>query len=213
MSPGVLRPAPAAAALVAASVAIAAEGRPLMRRLLPDGVPMRFWDGYPAGDIVSPSTGARAFYHTHPPGARTIVEHGHFHIFLPRGAMPPGARPLRAPPDQAGLDIVHLVAMSIAPAGLPTGLFTVNRWVTDEWLYPADAIIAALGRFDLCDSPVDPLLGQWLTAAIHLCQAPIAVLLRTRDAALDAGLSGEDRTAEVLSEQPIDLQQMLADAL
>lgn len=174
---------------------------------------MRFWDGYPADDIVSPATAARAFYHAHPPHARRALEHGHFHFFLPRTAMPVNARPMRAPPDGLGIDVVHLVGMSVSLQGLPTGLFTVNRWVTNEWLYPADVILAAFARFDLADYRADPLLAQWLTAAVHLCRAPIEHLLQARDATLSAGLSGEDRTVEVLSEQSIDLQQLLVDAL
>lgn len=205
----------AADALSRATIAMAAEGRPLMRRILPEGVAMRQWDRYPVGDIVSPSTGARAFYHAHPGGSQDTLEHGHFHFFLTVGAMPPGVMPLRGPTERvpAADDAVHVAAMSISVHGLPTALFTLNRWATDEWLYPAPAIIHALDGFDLRDAPGDPLVAEWLTAAVHLCRPKIALILAMRDEALAAGIGGEDREHEQLSRTPVDLQQLLAEVV
>lgn len=71
----------------------------------------------------------------------------------------------------------------------------------------------AFGLFDLRDAPCDPLVATWLTAAVHLCRDEIATLLAARDAALATGISGEDRAHERLSQAPLDLQQLLADAL
>lgn len=205
----------AADALARATIAMAEEQRPLMCRILPEGVPLRLWDRYPLGDIVSPSTGARAFYHAHPNGGADDDEHGHFHFFLPVRAMPADAICLRGPLERlpGADDVVHIVAMAISVRGLPSALFTLNRWATDEWLYPAPAILRALGRFDLRDAPGDRLVAEWLTAAVHLCRDRIATLLAARDAALAAGISGEDRTQEQLSRAPIDVQQLLAEAM
>lgn len=205
----------AADALSRATIAMAAEGRPLMRRILPEGVPMHLWDRYPVGDIVSPSTGARAFYHAHPNAEAEPGEHGHFHFFLTVGAMPAGAMPLRGPTERVPMpdDIVHIAAMAISVTGLPTALFTLNRWATDEWLYPAAAIMQALARFDLRDAPGDPLVGEWLTAAVQLCRPKIATILERRDAVLATGIGGEDRDHEQLSRTTVDLQLLLAEAV
>lgn len=203
----------AAEALARATIAMAQQQRPLMPRVLPPSA-MRLWDRYPQGDIVSPSTGARAFYHAHPDGDDED-EHGHFHFFLPVSAMPADALCLRGPFERlpAADDVVHIAAMAFSTRGLPTALFTLNRWATDEWLYPAAAIMQALARFDLRDAPGDPLVTTWLTAAVHLCRDQIAALLAARDAALATGIGGEDRAHERLSQAPIDLQQLLGDAL
>lgn len=207
-------PAATAHALALATISMAEDGAPLMRRVLPDGA-MHLWDRYPMGDIVA-GNGARAFYHAHPPGERAgMPEHGHFHFFLPRTAMPPEAMPLRGPLERGpgSDDVVHIIAMSFADSGLPTALFTVNRWVTDEWLYPAADIMGALHLFDLADSGFDPLACDWLTAAVHLCRPLIGELLEERDAVLARGVSGEDPAAEVLSHRPLDLQGLLAQAM
>lgn len=205
----------AADALARTTIAMAEQGRPLMRRVLPEGMPMRLWNRYPEGDLVSPATGARAFYHAHPGGGDDQGEHGHFHFFLPLRAMPDDVMPLRGPIERVPMadDIVHIAAMAFSVQGLPTALFTLNRWATDEWLYPAPAILRALARFDLRDAPGDPLVAEWLTAAVHLCRPKIALVLAARDAALAAGVGGEDRDHEQLSRTPIDLQQLLSEAM
>ncbi|WP_066650710.1 MULTISPECIES: DUF6969 family protein [Sphingomonas] len=198
----------AANLLIDATLAMAREGVPLMRRLLPSGVPQHLWDHYPEGDAVAPS-GSRYFYHSHPPEERGTDEHGHFHLFLPRRAMPDPDTPRLAAVEPAH-DGVHLVALSVAPSGLPVRAFTTNRWVTDEWLFDAAAIIAALDRFDLRGAPGDPLVNDWLTAAVALARPVIDALLTSRDATLAAlDPRGEDRAVEVLSSAPLDLQALL----
>lgn len=198
----------AANLLIDASLAMAREGVPLMRRILPAGVPQHLWDHYPADDAVAPS-GSRYFYHSHPPEERGTDEHGHFHLFLPRRAMPdPDAHRLAA--DEAAHDAVHLIALSVASSGLPMRAFTTNRWVTDEWLFDAGAIMAALDRFDLRGAPGDALVNDWLTAAVALARPVIDELLAARDAALAAhDPSGEDRSVETLSSAALDLQALL----
>lgn len=198
----------AATLLIDASLAMAREGVPLMRRILPAGVAQHLWDHYPEGDAIAPS-GSRYFYHSHPPEERSSDEHGHFHLFLPRCTMPDPDAPRLAAGDSAH-DAVHLVALSVAPNGLPTGAFTTNRWVTDEWLFDAAAIMAALDAFDLRGAPGDALVNDWLTAAVALARPVVGDLLAARDAALAAlDPSGEDRAVEILSSVPLDLQELL----
>lgn len=202
------RRAAAAADLIAATIEIAASGRTLMRRVVPeDG--FRVWDHYPPDDAVDRTTGARWFYHAHPPEERGEGEHGHFHLFLNReafGDQDAIAAPAAPAPNDAR--VVHIAAMAIDFAGLPTQLFTVNRWVTDEWLFSGQEILAELGGFDLTHANGDPLVNRWLTAAVATFEPEIAHILAERDRAI-AGVPPaffEDREAEILSSIPIDLQ-------
>ncbi len=192
-----------------------ADGRPLMSRVLPDDGVAEIWEHYPEGDVVNGEAGSRYFYHSHPPGERLDGEHGHFHLFLDKSAMPEGAEALIAPPqiDPATprADVVHLAALAISSEGLPLHWFTCNRWVTDEWLYPAESVISELPRFDLRGEAGDPLVNSWLTAMVGLARDRIAQLLSERDAVLELNdMTGEDRAVEVTSSAAISLERLIA---
>jgi hypothetical protein len=94
--------------------------------------------------------------------------------------------------------------------GRPTALFTTNRWVTDETLYSAETLIAALPRFALDLAHPSWPLNRWLTAMVTLYSAEIAILLRARDAVLES-IDLEDRNVEVLSHHRIDLDAKLVE--
>ncbi len=208
-----MTPETAAAALVNATVEMHDAGIPLMRRILPDTADITLWDHYPPNDQVSKKTGARFFYHCHPPEERGANEHGHFHLFLSKSAMvDPDAFALQPVNNEiVRVDVVHIAALSISADGLPTALFTVNRWVTDEWLFPHTAIAQALPKFDLSDAGGDALVNIWLTALVHVSAPTILGLLEARDIALArANWAGEDRALEILSHTPIDIQSLVA---
>lgn len=183
-----------------------------MRRVLPPEVEAKLWDHYPEHDAVSPHNGSRYFYHCHPVEERGADEHGHFHLFLPKRAMPrrKKARCIPADAEADRADVVHLVALSISPEGLPIAMFTVNRWVCDEWLYSCSDIMSVMNGFDLTDADGDPLVNNWLTAMVHVARPVIEGLLIERDAKLAAAhWDGEDRMLEVLSSAVIDLQALV----
>lgn len=211
---GTERRADAAAKLITATVAMAESGVPLMLRVVPDSG-YRVWDHYPRDDAVDAGTGARWFYHAHPPEERDAGEHGHFHLFLDRDAFD-GLQPRAKPLDSQGPDagVVHIAALSIDLNGLPTKLFTVNRWVTDEWMYDARSILDRLGMFDLSEaSEGDDLVNRWLTAAVATFVPEIERVLTARDRALNAVSDDffEDRSAEILSSVDIDLQHCVTE--
>jgi hypothetical protein len=196
--------------LIDATIAVAAQGVPLMLRVLPGTAPAEIWAHYPTDDAVDPASGSRWFYHAHPPGERDAGEHGHFHLFFAREIFDrAGASAISGPPSGAssGADVVHLFAIAIDITGLPTRLFTVNRWVTDEWLYPAAAIIPQIGRFDLSGASGDALVNAWLTAAVAFFAPQATAVLEARDAAIAAWpeASFEDRGREILSTIAIDV--------
>ena len=97
--------------------------------------------------------------------------------------------------------------------GRPTALFTTNRWVTDETMVPADALIDALPRFAIDLAHPSWPVNRWITALVTLYRAEIADLLRARDSVLAAGPADlpEDRAVEVLSHMPLDLEAKLAE--
>lgn len=206
----------AAHALVDATVRLAGEGLPLMMRVAPPGGAFVVWDHYPPDDCVDRRSGCRWFYHAHPEGERDGGEHGHFHLFFDRTLFRARAdTPLAGPPGgrSSGADIVHLVAIAINGDGLPTRLFTVNRWVTDEWLYPAVAIARRLTRFDLARADGDAFVNAWLTAAVEFFRPEIEAILAARDATIARWTgpdSFEDRSREILSSLPIDINDAVA---
>jgi hypothetical protein len=210
-----MSPRQAAQILLETTVAMHQSGTPLMRRVLPAAdEDAMLWEHYPENDAVSPHNQSRYFYHCHPIEERGTNEHGHFHLFLPKSAMPHPRRVRLAPVGRRARaekpQVVHIAALAISPVGLPTGLFTVNRWVTNEWLYPHDEIMAGLAQFDLTDAVGDPLVNQWLTALVHLAAPLISDLLAERDSRLKAqGWDGEDHALEILSRAAVDIDHLV----
>lgn len=187
-------------------------GIPLMRRVLPPEVEATLWEHYPEQDAISPDSGARYFYHCHPVEERGEGEHGHFHLFLPKRAMKQLNNAKSVPVDLEAdrADVVHIVALSVSPEGLPIAMFTVNRWVCDEWLFGHSDIMAGIDGFDLTGADGDPLVNSWLTAMVQLAKPMIGALLVERDERLTASnWDGEDRALEVISIAPVDLQALV----
>lgn len=196
---------------VDATVKLASAGLPLMRRVVADDANFRVWDHYPEDDAVDRAHGTRWFYHAHVPKPSWPHEHGHFHLFLERRHFA-ARRAIAAPsaPDQNKPELVHVIALSIDQHGLPIRLFTTNRWATDEWLYPAGEILDRLPAFDLSAASGDPLVGEWLTAAVAAYRPEISLALRSRDRAI-AGRTAEffeSRYHEMLSCVEIDLDRL-----
>lgn len=186
------------------------EGRHFLLDLIGE-VPFAQWSHYPAEDVHDTDTGALFFYHAHAPEDRGADEHGHFHCFVERSRLLAPDAPLARPDaDASGRQLCHLVAISMDHRGVPVELFTTNQWVTDEWLYPADAVIPLIDRFAFSDPGAASLAARWLAAFIALHQPVIARLLQERDAALEIGTGGGagkwgDPDLEVPSRRPVDI--------
>lgn len=190
-------------------------GKPLMSRLLPEDGTSEAWAHYPADDVVNGAISSRYFYHSHPPDEREADEHGHFHLFVGKEAMPDKAKALIAPPPlpkgQKRADVVHIAALAIGYDGLPLRWFGTNRWVTDEWLYPARAVITVLDSFDLRGQSGDPLINDWLTSILHLSRADIVNILEERDEVLQRNdITGENREVEVTGTRDVSLESLLS---
>lgn len=204
MKPLPIDPPAALAELIQLSAAMADEGSTLIERVLPSP-PANYiqWEHYPAGDAIDPLSRARWFYHAHPPEQRGAGEHGHFHLFLPLSAFE-GLEPLATPVKPDAAEVVHVAAMCFNTDGLPTHWIATNQWVTEEFMFPAAAVIARLDGCNLSgagEAQGISHVGRWLTCALICARGDIVELLHRRDAALER-TAPRDKAAEVLASAP-----------
>jgi hypothetical protein len=174
------------------------------------------WEHYPENDLVDAQSGVLAFYHAHDPAERSVVEHGHFHCFVDRTRLGDNAPPLARPRARVAREVCHVIAVSLDLSGVPTRLFTTNRWVTGEWLYPADLVGDLVGCFGevagACEAA--PTL-RWISALVALFEPQVRAVLAERDEALRAGgrdvrRRSLDHRQDILSAIDIDVDAQLA---
>lgn len=201
----------AASVVIETITEMAKEGRPLMQRVLPSEEVL-FWEHYPDNDARDARTRSRWYYHVHAPGDRDPGEHGHFHLFLHRTQLDDQAACICAPAagEDAPAHVTHVAGLSIDHSGIPIAWFATNRWVTDEFLYPAETMIAHLDRYDVDQTEEDPLVNRLLTAMVALYRDELAELLQSRDRAMQPLLEAQGQQAyeadnAVLAMIPIDL--------
>jgi hypothetical protein len=199
--------------------AFAREGGHPVRDVLKD-LPEPFTSGrhYPLDDVEDAGTGCAWYYHAHAPNeARRTCEHGHFHCFMYTELVDKAAQPI-ALPDDADFDkggLIHIIAISFDSDGVPTRLFAPNRWVTGEWMYGAEDVIAIIARFSIASDNRFALTSRWLEAMLRLCRPQIASVLRERDHVLrsrreiDPEGFTEDRSLEIVSSVDFDLDAQL----
>jgi hypothetical protein len=173
-------------------------------------------DHYPKGDVYDDEFHSQYYYHAHRPESG---EHGHFHTFLRAKAMPAGVEPVpygdkRPTGDDA---LAHIVAISMNRPGFPIGLFTTNRWVTDETFYGADDVIRMLDRFQIDHTFPCLAVNRWITAMLRLFRPQIEALLKARDQTIAAWAAAhpdgdvyEDRELEITSILDIDVARQIA---
>ena len=213
-----MTPVQAAHTVIETITQMAQEQRPLMLRVVPQDE-VNFWKHYPPKDARDKFCRSRWYYHVHAAGSRDEDEHGHFHLFLHRTQLPEGLEPKVWPPqrEDAKAHVTHLVGLSIDKIGIPRAWFTVNRFVTNEFLFPADVMIDHLADFNVDHTAEDDCVNRFVTAMVALYREEIAQLLRERDerqAELVAEF-GEEAAyekaskVEVLSQIPIDLDAKL----
>jgi len=108
------------------------------------------------------------------------------------------------------------MCISLGAKGIPTSLFTVNRWVTGDHLLSADSTLALLKNFRVA-TPGFELINEWLQAMIGLFWPQIVDLLRQRDIKLKSlitnGHTGvnllDDNAVELLSEFDVDIDRQV----
>jgi len=173
---------------------------------------------YPDDDVFDPDTQSQYYYHAH----RGLAgEHGHFHTFMRRPGMPAGMAPIAfaasEPWPSGDAALSHLIGISMDAWGYPTGLFTTNRWVTDEAWYSADDVIRLLDGFRIGHSAPSAPVNRWISAMFVLFRPHMEALIRARDAAVaqwSARHPGrdvfEDRGLDIASWLPISVDGQVA---
>ena len=209
-----MSPIEAAQTVIETITRMAAEARPLMLRVIPEEG-ATFWTHYPKRDARDAHCRSRWYYHVHAEGDRDPDEHGHFHLFLHRTQLPEGLEPRVWPPqgEDAKAHVTHLIGLSIDKIGIPRSWFAVNRFVTNEFLYPAEVMIDHLPAFNVDHTAEDELVNRFVTAMVALYRDEIAQLLRERDRRheeLIARFGDKDAFekasgVDVLAQVPIDL--------
>jgi hypothetical protein len=187
---------------------LAKVGENIVSDLLKTSGPFYQMNHYPEGDVYDQETHGQYYYHGHRGG-----EHGHFHLFLrPRG-MPRGVFAQELPdyvaPAGENDAISHLVAISMTDCGVAQSLFTTNRWVTAEYWYDYQDVIAMLDCFEIDHASPSWPVNRWVGAMVQLFYPQISELLRLRDEVLNDWAAVhpddnvfEDRDMEILSEIP-----------
>lgn len=199
---------------------LAKTGDNIVGELLKDHETFYEWDHYPPGDVYDRETHSQFYYHAHQFEDRFAKEHGHFHIFLRPGGMPPGLKPapladfkMPEDPDDA---LSHLIAVAMDKQGLPIRLFTVNRWVTGETWYAADDVCAMLDCFKIDHAQPSWPVNRWLSAMVRLFKPQITALVHARDRAVADWQARhpkrnvfEDRDLEVTSYVDISVEEQV----
>ena len=173
---------------------------------------------YPDDDVFDGETQSQYYYHAH---RGMAGEHGHFHTFVRAPGMPVGMRPIDhkgSEPWPSGADALsHLIGISMDAYGFPIGLFTTNRWVTNEAWYSAADATRMLERFRIDHAAPSWPVNRWISAMFVLFRPQMAALLDQRDVAIadwaarHPGTDGfEDRALEITSQTTISVEDRIA---
>lgn len=215
----------AAAEILSCYSTLAEQGKHLLSSIL-TGSPVQ-WMHYPENDVIDRKTGYQYFYHSHSPEDREDCdEHGHFHLFA-RVDEGQHAVELTAANEfcnqmrscQTAANTINLLCISLDAKGVPTMLFTVNRWVTGDHVASASATLKLLAEFDVSDDE-HGLVNRWLKAMIQLFWPQIVELQHERDNKLLLTIQEtaarnvlDDEELEVLSSRPININDQVLHAL
>ncbi|MDD2919518.1 hypothetical protein [Rhodoferax sp.] len=173
---------------------------------------------FPDDDVFDRDSQSQYYYHAH---RGLDGEHGHFHTFVRQPGMPEGMVPVvcqASEPWPQGTDaLCHLIAISMNAYGFPTGLFTTNRWVTDEAWYSAADAARLLARFRIDHAAPSWPVNRWISAMFVLFRPQMASLLMQRDVTVanwaarhPAADVFEDRALDITSAMPISVEQQIS---
>ena len=190
-----------------------------VREVMASGAqPFTRYEHYPPDDVDDAPAGYAWYYHAHEPGdSRPWEEHGHFHCYAYPKLLA-HAEPLASPPNGTparDAAVSHLLGLCCSDRGVPNRIFTINRWASNEWLYPASDLLPLVERFALSDQLPHPRVSRWLSALVRLLSPQIGVLLRERDRVLgeararDPAGYAEDRALDIVSTFTFDLDTHL----
>ncbi len=173
---------------------------------------------YPDDDVFDRDTQSQYYYHAH---RGLDGEHGHFHTFIRPPGMPKGMLPISYTPSEpwpeGSAALSHLIGISMDAWGFPIGLFTTNRWVTDEAWYRADDVMSLLERFEVDHAAPSWPVNRWISAMFVLFRPQMRTLLQERDVVVAAWAAQhpdadffEDRALEITSAVRISVPEQIA---
>ncbi len=172
---------------------------------------------YPTGERIDFQNGGQYFYHCHRENY-TTEEHGHFHCFLRRTAIPKYIKPFHYPqkPSKESQQMTHLIAISINRIGQPIRLFTINHWLSHEVAYHSRYIANLTRRFklDIQENLYWRNLDKWIEGVIQIFLPQIIWLHQQKASQINLLTKNHEnifanRKIEELSSIPIDLVKQI----
>lgn len=166
---------------------------------------------FPDDDVFDRNSQSQYYYHAH---RGLDGEHGHFHTFVRQPSMPDGMQPVphqnATEPWPSGREALsHLIGISMDAYGFPIGLFTTNRWVTDEAWYVAGDAAQLLERFEIDHAAPSWPVNRWISALFVLFRPEMRALLAQRDAAV-AAWANRHPDADVFEDRELDITSWVA---
>jgi len=199
-------------------------GRNMVHEITDGGKGIRTKTNYPSKGVTDFDRGSHFYFHIHRDSTK---EYGHFHTFsYPlefNKSKIKKQRKLSASKSIREKKHAHLVAISVDKYAAPVNLFTTNRWVTKEVLYPEERVVELLDQFSFGEESTVTNLQRWTSALLILFRPQIIWLISQRDAKLEAWAEEhpesdvtEDKALEILvdidvswKEQQIAVNQLL----
>ncbi|PKO62288.1 MAG: hypothetical protein CVU24_04840 [Betaproteobacteria bacterium HGW-Betaproteobacteria-18] len=166
---------------------------------------------FPDDDVFDRDTQSQYYYHAH---RGLDGEHGHFHTFLRPPGMPDGMQPIEhknasEPWPDGPESLSHLIGISMDAYGFPIGLFTTNRWVTDEAWYAAADVTQLLERFQIDHAAPSWPVNRWISAMFVLFRPQMRQLLLQRDATVTQWATQHPGT-DVFEDRALDITSWVA---
>lgn len=165
---------------------------------------------FPDDDVFDRDTQSQYYYHAH---RGLDGEHGHFHTFVRQPGMPKGMTPVAcqaSEPWPSGPNALsHLIGISMDAYGFPIGLFTTNRWVTDEAWYTAADVMQLLTHFKIDHAAPSWPVNRWISAMFVLFRPQMCELLLKRDAVV-ANWAASHPGNDVFEDRQLDITSRLA---
>ncbi len=198
-------------------------GRNMVHEVTDGGKGIKTKTSYPPNGFTNFENGTHFYFHIH---RDSSTEYGHFHTYgYPRSLdnnKIKSKRKLTAQKSIRDKQHAHLIAISVNKYGAPINLFTTNKWVTKEVIYPQSEVIDMLDHYAMnSDGSLSPL-ERWTAALLVMFRPQIIWLISQRDATLESWKTThpesnvyEDKALEVLADIDIsiDEQQKAVNAL
>ena len=176
-------------------------------------------DHYPKDDVYDNESFSQYYYHSH---RNLEEEHGHFHTFLRAKGFAAELKPMNGfkmsqPWPEQEDSVSHFVGIAMDGFGFPIGLFSTNRWVTDETWFAGPDVITMLDRFQIDHAHPNLVVNLWLTGLLKLYRPHIEALLLHRDKVIEGWAQKyaerdvlEDRELEVIGYYPVSSKKAIS---